>query len=485
MIGYNPLLYADSYKISHEPQYPGNLRYMSSYLEARVPNTTLMYFGIQMAIQKYLMTPITMEMIDEAEAFWTKYGYEFYREGWEIIVEEYEGKLPLRIQSVPEGTRIPSGNVLLQVINTDPRLPWLTNFFETVIMNNIWYPISVATISFGINVIIKDALIQTGCQAVDAVLPYKLNDFGFRGCSSKETAGTGGAAHLISFNGTDNAEGVLTAMKYYDADLSYLAIPAAEHSTICSWGEDAEFDAYQNILDTFLKEGSIVACVSDSYNLWDAIDFWGIEAKDQIMESGGTLVVRPDSGDPVEISLLAVKALSVHFGYETNEKGFKVLPDCIRVIYGDGINMTSIAAILNNLIKDGWAAENITFSMGGALLQQVNRDTFGFVYKASAGIYATDEGLVEFDIFKDPITSEGSKTSKKGILALIVDENGKYQTIREDELDGRQNMLETIYSNGELIKTVTFDEIRARVSTEVDAQIAVLRTIIDKKVTKE
>jgi nicotinamide phosphoribosyltransferase len=473
---YNPILYADAYKISHPKQYPGNLMYLNSYLEARVPNINTVFFGMQMLLQRYMSTPITKEMVDEAEKFWTDYGIDFSREGWDIIVNEYEGKLPLHIQAVPEGTRVPTGNVLVQVTNTDSRLPWLVNFVETMLMSNLWYPTTVATVSFGIKCLIKDALDQTGCEITDIILPYKLNDFGFRGVSSKDSAGIGGAAHLTSFDSSDNAEGLIYAMKYYNASIKNLSINAAEHSTIGAWGEDGEIDAYQNMIDAFFGEGKIVACVSDTYNLWNAIDMWGTELKDQIIESGACLVVRPDSGDPVEISLLTIKSLAVHFGYTTNEKGYKVLPDCIRVIYGDGINMTSIAAIINNIINDGWAAENITFGMGGALLQQVNRDTFGFTYKACEGIYDTIEGEVAFDIYKDPITSGGSKTSKRGRLALIINEEGKYETIREDEMESpEQNILEDVYLDGEIVKEVTFDAIRETINKEVDAQIALLR----------
>lgn len=461
MTDYNPILNTDAYKTSHWKLYRENLVGMSSYLESRIKDNSTLFFGMNMALRKYFTTPITMDMVDEGEEFWPNFGCPYNRDGWEIIVNELEGKLPIEIQAVAEGSLVSTDNVLVQARNTDERFPWLVNYFETTLLSHLWYPTTVATISFQIRCIYEAALRTTGCKDIPAAAMYGLNDFGMRGATCNEAAGFGGAAHLVNFTGTDNAAGYLYAKRYYGADLSLMSIPAAEHSTICSWGRDSEQEAYQNLIDTYLKEGRIVSCVSDSYNLWDAIRMWGGPMRNQIMNSGGRLVVRPDSGDPAEISRLTVEAIGNLFGFSVNELGYKVLPEYIRVIYGDGINATSIQNILLGLIEAGWAAENIIFGMGGALLQKCNRDTFAFAFKANEGQNVdSDLEYESFDIYKDPFTANGTKTSKLGRQALIRKDN-IYSTVRETELGNNTNYLSTVYRNGEIVYEPSFDNVRS------------------------
>jgi len=214
------------------------------------------------------------------------------------------------------------------------------------------------------------------------------------------------------------------------------------------------------MLKQFSGQGKLVAVVSDSYDLWNAIDnLWGTELRDAVMNSGGTLVIRPDSGDPVQIVSTTIEKLMAKFGFRTNSKGYKVLPDCVRVIQGDGICLSSIEAILVEMTKRGLSADNIAFGMGGELLQKVNRDTQKFAMKASAvcvnGVWR--------DVFKDPITDSG-KRSKKGRLALVKNSEGQYQTIREQDLGQQQNQLRVVYRNGALLVDDSLAKIRARVS---------------------
>lgn len=455
----NLILNTDSYKTSHYRQYPPGTEYVSSYIESRGghwPSTLL--FGLQAYLKEYLCRPITQADIDEAEALLSAHGVPFYRQGWQYILEQYQGYLPLAIEAVPEGSLVPTGNVLVQVVNTDPQCAWLTSYIETSLLRAIWYPTTVATQSHACRRLIARYLNDTA-DTQDG-LPFKLHDFGARGASSEETAALGGAAHLVNFCGTDTLSGIVAARRYYKADMAGFSIPAAEHSTITSWGKDQECAAYANMLTQFAGPERLLAVVSDSYDLWHAIDqLWGVELKDRIETSGGTLVIRPDSGDPLQVVPEAIERLMKQFGYRINRKGYRMLPDCVRLIQGDGVSYTAIAAILETLKTRGISTDNLAFGMGGELLQKVNRDTQKFAMKASA---ISINGHWQ-DIYKDPITDPG-KRSKRGQLALIRQADG-YQTIRRDELDGRPNELVTVFRNGILLQEWEFDAIRERAAS--------------------
>jgi nicotinamide phosphoribosyltransferase len=214
------------------------------------------------------------------------------------------------------------------------------------------------------------------------------------------------------------------------------------------------------MLDQFSGPGKLVAVVSDSYDIWNAIDnIWGDELKEKVEATGGTLVVRPDSGNPVEVVTETIERLMAKFGYVTNSKGYRILPACVRVIQGDGVNEDSIVDILKAMEARGLSADNVAFGMGGALLQKVNRDTMQFAMKASA---AKVNGTWR-DVYKDPVTDRGER-SKKGRLAVIEPEPGNYKTILETQLGSQRNILETVYSNGKLIREFNFDEVRKNAS---------------------
>lgn len=452
----NLILNTDSYKMSHFAQYPQGAEYVSSYIESRggvYPETV--FFGLQAFVKEYLTRPISQVDIDEADAICTVHGVPFNREGWEYILNEYQGYLPLEIKAAPEGAVIPTGNVMVQVTNTDPKCAWLTSYIETALLRAVWYPTTVATVSRACRDIITRYMEETA-ESLDG-LPFKLHDFGARGASSEEAAALGGAAHLVNFMGTDTLSGIMAARRYYNADMAGFSIPAAEHSTITSWGRDGETAAYANMIQQFGGEGRLVAVVSDSYDFWNAIDnIWGDELKEQVQQFGGTLVVRPDSGEPVEVVPEAIERLMAKFGYETNSKGYRVLPACVRLIQGDGICARSIDAILAVMKARGLSADNVAFGMGGELLQKINRDTQKFAMKASA-ICINGEWR---DVYKDPITDPG-KRSKRGRLALINDEQG-YRTVREDALGDQRNALVKVFRNGDVLVDWTFDEVRER-----------------------
>ena len=340
----NRILMTDSYKQSHHLMYPPKTEYVYSYFEARaggeVPETV--FFGLDYIIKKYLRSNVVdLTDIYKAEEFCEEHFGNpdvFNRKGWLYIYREHGGRLPLKIMAVPEGTVVPESNVLFTVVNTDPKCAWLVNHFETLLVQ-LWYPSTVATLGREQKKLLKNALELSG--SVEK-LPFMLHDFGFRGSTSFESAGIGGAAHLVNFMGTDTLAGIQTLQKYYSGGMSGFSVPAAEHSTITAWGENAEVDAYRHILNTF--QSGLVSVVSDSWDIYNACEnLWAGElAKDLRFTDARTVVIRPDSGDPVEVILRCLNILGDKFGYRVNEKGYRVLPDFVRLIQGDGISRKTL-----------------------------------------------------------------------------------------------------------------------------------------------
>lgn len=454
------ILNTDSYKVSMYRQYPAATTGVYSYIESRGGRyDRTVFFGLQAFIKEYLLNPITQADIDIADDILTAHGEPFNREGWEYILREHDGYLPVVIKAVPEGTVVPVKNVLATIENTDPKCFWLTTWLETALLRAIWYPTTVATQSWHIKQVIKDFLEKTGDPST---INFKLHDFGARGVSSLESAAIGGAGHLVNFMGTDTISGVLFAREYYNAGIAGFSIPAAEHSTITSWGRDREVEAYRNMLNQFARPGSILAVVSDSYDIFNATSkLWGEELRQQVIDSGATVVIRPDSGDPVVVNRQLVEILGEKFGYTINNKGFKVLNN-VRLIQGDGVNELTIRSILGAFMAMGWSADNIAFGMGGALLQQVDRDTQKFALKCSS---ACINGTW-VDVHKDPVTDSGKK-SKKGRVELWESGN-EFQSGVEQPTGWTDKGLEwkpvlrKMFENGKLYNEISFDEIRSR-----------------------
>ena len=450
----NKLLLTDSYKVSHHKQYEEGTEYIYSFFESRGGQfDEIVFFGLQYIMQEYLAgVYVTYEDIDEAEAYFNDHlgpGI-FNRAGWEHIVKEHGGRLPIEIKAVREGAVVPNRNVMMTVVNTDPQVPWVTNYVEGL-LSQLWYGCTVATQSR----YMKKAIAQ--CMDITAGhregLEFKLHDFGFRGVSSVETAGIGGAAHLVNFVGTDTLPALHVARKYYGAHMAGFSIPAAEHSTITSWGRDREVDAYRNMLEQFPT--GLVAVVSDSYDVFNACEnLWGDELRDEVIGRDGTLVVRPDSGHPPTVVVQVLDTLGAAFGVKVNEKGFKVLPDYIRVIQGDGIDPSMLDAILDHMIENGWSVENIAFGSGGGLLQKLNRDTCKFAFKCSATMINGEW----VDVYKDPITDPGKK-SKKGRLALVSHGGGKFETLPY-EGNSWQDLLRPVFKDGDILVWTKFEEVR-------------------------
>lgn len=453
----NIILSTDAYKETHWVIYPEGTERVYSYLESRgsdkFPST--MFYGLQIYLMKYIEN-VTVEqwMVDEADKFCKKtFATDYFnREGWQRIIDVHGGKLPVRIRAVPEGTLVPNRNVLVTMENTDEQLPWVTNFLETLLFQAEWYGSTVATVSFYIKQLINNHAKRAG----EEVGPFHLNDFGFRGVSSKESAGIGGSAHLVNFLGTDTLEGTRYAMHYYDTDVCGYSVMASEHSVTCMYGREGEIDAYKN----FLKQNpsGIISVVSDTYDFYKTVEtVFGTILKDDILNREGKFVVRPDSGKPSDVAVWTLNSLWKNFGGTVNDVGYKVLNPKVGVIYGDGIDYTAIKYIMDAVTNAGFAPSNIIFGMGGALLQRLDRDTQKMAFKASWG----QVNGVSRDIWKETL-ADPSKASKRGRLKLVRNGNS-FETVPEN--DSREDVLVMVFENGTITKRWTFDEIRERANS--------------------
>jgi nicotinamide phosphoribosyltransferase len=450
----NLILLSDSYKVSHHRQYPPGTERVYSYFESRGGRfDSVVFFGLQYYLTRYLAgAVVTPAHIAAAEEFFGAHFERadlFNRGGWEHIVRAHGGRLPVSIRAVPEGTPVPVRNVLLTIENTDPACFWLTNYLETLLVQ-LWYACTVATLSREMKRLILGFLARTGDPAL---VDFKLHDFGFRGVSSVESAAVGGAAHLVNFRGTDTLVGCVLATRVYGAGMAGFSIPAAEHSTQIAWGSEHELDAYRHMLTQFPT--GRVAVVSDSYDIFRACrDLWGGALRDAVLARDGTLVIRPDSGDPARTVLEVMNILGERLGSTTNDKGYRVLPPQVRVIQGDGIDYDEAGRVLATLAEHGWSADNLTFGMGGGLLQKLHRDTQQFALKCSAVVV---DGVAR-DVYKAP-TGDPGKASKRGRLKLVR-RDGELVTVRDDAPD--DDLLREVFRDGEILLRERWDDVRSR-----------------------
>ncbi|XP_061428899.1 nicotinamide phosphoribosyltransferase-like isoform X2 [Lethenteron reissneri] len=417
---FNILLATDSYKVSHYRQFPPNVTKVYSYFECRgrghvssqaEPHkfTESVFFGLQYTLKKYLCGQVvTREKIQQAKEIYQQHFQQdiFNEDGWNYILEEHEGRLPVRIKAVPEGTVVPLGNVLFTVESTDPKCFWIIGWLETILVQT-WYPITVATSSRAQKQLLARYLWRTGGSR--ALLERQLQDFGYRGVSSQETAAIGGAAHLVNFRGSDTMAGVMLLRRYYGCPMAGHSIPAAEHSTVTAWGREREGAAFRHLLQQF--------------------------------PSGAVSVV--------------LNILGKAFGTMVNEKGYKMLPDCLRIIQGDGIDISSLKRVLDAVENAGWSAANLYFGSGGSLLQKVNRDTLNCCFKCS---YAEFDGQ-GVDVYKQPVT-DPSKCSKRGQLSLQKTIDGQLVTVEGGKGDQDTDLLRIVFEDGQLLRDFSLEEIR-------------------------
>jgi len=333
----NLIFDTDSYKLSHFNQYPEGTEYVSSYIEAGKPWDAIdrvVFFGLQIELAKLRGTVETQAMLDESTPFLKAHGFDVFRDGWQHIIDTHGGRLPVLIEALPEGTAVPVRVPQLRIENTDPACFWLVSYLETRLLRAVWYASTVCSLSFAVARSIRDKMPITDGRTEGA--EFKLHDFGARGAASADATAIGGAAHLVNSMGTDTIGALVVARNVYGADMAGFSIPASEHSTMTAAGMGGELDQMWRMLQA--NPTGIIACVSHSYDLMRAVrDYWGDALRDEVLARDGVLVVRPDSGDPVEIVPDVIEALMARFGYSTTAQGFRLLNDKVRVIQGDGV----------------------------------------------------------------------------------------------------------------------------------------------------
>lgn len=495
-MGTNPIYMIDFYKADHRRQYPEGTTEIYSNMTARGAryNHSLMpdfgdfivVFGIQHFIEDYLISRWNEFFQSEKEPMLNEYKAEMCEA---FCVNDFDvshlsalhdlGYLPIKIKAIPEGVKVPLGVPFLTVVNTHPDFFWLTNYIETALSAYLWKPITCATNAYVFKRMLKE--FQSETSTFNGYLDYQAHDFSFRGMSCVEDAAICGAAHLTAFKGTDCLPAILLlGHTYYASD--FIApvgnsVPATEHSVMCAGGRDGELETIRRLLVDVYPEG-IVSIVADTYNLWTFITTYLEHLYPIIIQRPGTLVIRPDSGNPFDIILGdksapeksapytgALELLWQLFGGTINDKGFKVLNNKVRLIYGDAITFELAQDILTEMKRRGFSAENIVFGIGSYTYQYISRDTLGFAIKAtSAVINGKRQSLI-----KDPITSSGLKRSAKGLLRVdFSEQEGKFvltqDVSKEEEEKGE---LLTMFENGSHRTAYSLHEIR----TAIDAQI--------------
>ena len=524
------ILLTDGYKLDHRRQYPEGTEYVYSnwtprschyYPEAK---EGAVVFGIQYFIKEYLMKQFQEDFFNKPKDVAVA---EFKRRvdtflgpnnvGTKHIEELHDlGYLPIRIKALPEGTLCPIRVPALTFINTHPDFFWLTNYFETLISTTLWLPMTSATTAR----LYKKELIRharkTGFKDVD--LNFLIHDFSMRGMAGVEAAIMSGMGHMTSFCGSETIPAIAGLEEYYNAnaekELIAATIPATEHSVMCAGGKEDELETFKRLITEVYPQG-FVSIVSDTWDFWQVMTNYLPRLKDTILARDGRVVIRPDSGDPVDIICGvdpancievdgkhyyfkdygmsdwvedvvvdgiktypekyeqylvteaqlkgAYKILWDIFGGTVNEKGYKVLDAHIGMIYGDSITLERQKEIYRRLEEKGFAATNLVLGVGSFTYQYKSRDSLGFAMKAT-WCQVNGEGR---EIFKDPKTDDGTKKSLKGLICVQGD-GDKY--VAEDQVTKEQEekgYLQTVFEDGKLVKEWTLSLIRANVDNSI------------------
>lgn len=478
----NPLLLTDGYKTGHHLQYPKNTTLVYSNFTPRsnryAPSgcNQVVSFGQQMV----------MKQIHEAfqNEFFSKPKQEVCGEmkrelsiylGTDYDVSHFEalhdlGYLPIRVKAIKEGTLVPMKVPVLTIYNTHPDFYWITNYLETIISNLLWKPMTSATIAHEYRKVLTKWQQKTDAEK-GWFIDWQGHDFSMRGMDSVDAVISSGLGHLTSFSGTDSLPTLYGARKYYNED-GFIggSVNATEHSVMCAGGADDEVGTFKRLLETYPT--GILSIVSDTWDLWKVCTEHVVTLKEQILSRDGKLVIRPDSGDPVDIlcgtrdsidrdwagtpeQKGVIELLWDVFGGTTNEQGYKVLDSHIGAIYGDSITIERADEICKRLAAKGFASTNVVLGIGSFTYQYNTRDTFGFAMKATY-VEANGEGRA---IFKDPITDDGTKKSATGLL-MVSDELTLIDKVSWDlEPHGA---LQNIYLDGYFINKTTLTEIRNR-----------------------
>lgn len=479
----NPLLLTDGYKLDHRRQYPeGTTLVYSNWTprKSRLEHVDeVVFFGLQYFIKKYIL--------EDFEQY-------FFKQPKEKVVAEYSrrvnyylgpnkvgaqhiealhdlGYIPMVFKAIPEGAPVPLRVPVFTIYNTQSEFFWLTNYFETLLSAAIWLPCTSATIAKQYRKILDHYADETSSQP--GFVDWQGHDFSMRGMAGIEAGLTSAAAHLLSFMGTDTIPAIDFLETYYNADSEHElvggSVAATEHSVMCMGTTDGEFETFKRLVTDVYPSG-IVSIVSDTWDLWRVLTDYLPRLKEEILNRDGKVVVRPDSGDPVDILCGNAEAETENerkgviallwevFGGVVNEKGYRELSPRIGAIYGDSITLDRAVAICERLKQNGYASTNVVLGIGSFTYQYNTRDTFGFAMKATYG-EVNGEGR---EIFKDPVTDDGTKKSAKGLLKIIK-EDGKYKMIDQVNWDEEAaGELVEIFRDGKLLVDWSLQQIRER-----------------------
>ena len=483
----NPLLLTDGYKTGHHQQYPKGTTLVYSNFTPRsnkyAPSgcDKVMSFGQQMmarqiheSFEKDFFSRPKEEVCGEIKRELSMYLNTDYDVSHFEALHDL-GYLPVKIKALPEGTLVPIKVPVLTIYNTHPDFYWVTNYLETIISNLLWKPMTSATIANQYRLVLDKWARKTNPSGIEFV-DWQAHDFSMRGLDSIEATMSSGLGHLTSFLGTDSLPAIHGARRFYgETDFVAGSVPATEHSVMCAGGKEDEVTTFKRLLDTY--PSGILSVVSDTWDLWKVCTEYVVTLKDEIMSRDGKLVIRPDSGNPADI-LCGTNTLEVQpyetvdenhpsykgviellwetFSGETNEQGYKVLDSHIGAIYGDSITLERAEEICRRLESKGFASTNVVFGVGSFTYQYNTRDTFGFAVKAT---YVEVDGVGR-EIFKDPITDDGTKKSATGLLQVTM-EDGEYKLLDGQTWEGeRDGKLRTIYKDGEFFNETTLTKIR-------------------------
>lgn len=488
----NFITLCDGYKLDHRRQYPKGTEYIYSNLTARgsrVPGVDkVVFFGLQYFLQRYLQEEAADSFFDVPRGIVLR-DYERLLRGYlgpvaasavgvHHVAELHDyGKIPLRFRALPEGTRAPLRLPMMTWENTRPEFYWVTNYIETLLSNSMWLPCTSATTAHRYRQLLDSHARETGDPAF---VDWQAHDFSFRGLAFPEAAAMSALGHLLSFRGTDTVPALELAQGYYDTD-DWVggSVAATEHAVMCAGEKGCEEETFRRLLD--LYPSGTVSVVSDTWDLWNVHTEILPKLKERIMGREGKLVIRPDSGDPVQIlcgdkpgmirdaSMPSAKesarrrgvieTLWHYFGGTTNAKGYKVLDPHVGAIYGDSITVERAQEICERLEAKGFASTNVVLGVGSYTYQYVTRDTYGFAVKATWARVNGQERL----LFKDPVTDSGLKKSARGRV-VVVQWSGQLEMIdsltRERALEYRGDLLEPVWEEGRFLRRQTFEHVR-------------------------
>lgn len=481
----NPLLLTDGYKVDHRRQYPEHTTLVYSNWTPRKSRYEeidhVVLFGLQYFIKKYIIEEFDKNFFSQPkEEVLKKYARRINNYLGENLVGTAHidalhdlGYIPMVFKSLPEGSKVPLRIPMFTMYNTLPEFFWLTNYFETLLSAVVWLPCNSATLALQYHGILDRAAAET--SSVPEFVNWQGHDFSMRGMGGIEAAVTSAAGHLLSFTGTDTIPAIDFLEEYYNAnsdeELIGGSVAATEHSVMCMGTNTGELETFKRLILEVYPKG-IVSIVSDTWDLWKVLTEYLPQLKNEIINREGKVVIRPDSGDPVDIICGnpngkdenerkgVIELLWDVFGGTVNAKGFKELVPQIGAIYGDSINLERASQICARLKAKGFSSTNVVLGIGSFTYQYNTRDTFGFAMKATYG-EVNGEGR---EIFKDPITDDGTKKSAKGLLQIFKDADGEYQL--KDQCtweEERKGELKEVFRDGKLLIDQSLAEIRDRI----------------------